>query len=405
MLNVVLVGILFAAVAMVLNSCGALLQAEGARRATRTKPAAIQPRYLAGMLLDLVAWGFAVMALRVLPVFAVQALIGGTIALTAVVSARLIGARLPMATRLAVTGCLAGLVLVAASAGSEQPPVHRPGVDVVLLASLLLLAVGVLVLRQGKHAWPLAVVSGLGFGGGAVSVRAAHVQTGDGRPRTVARPAVDVPRGRVLAGRHGGLHSGAEPRRRRRGHRGLHRDRGARAGNGRNLAAGRPGPARLGLGARVRARGGPRRHRRDREGATAAPAPHQVAVPFRTRQRCFTGNDVCMTWEDVVAIASELPEVEESTSYGTPALKVKGKGFARLRTEAEGGLVLMCGMDEKEALLASGDPAFYTTPHYNGYGAILVDLERVARDQLEELIEEAWRSRAPARLRKTHESG
>jgi hypothetical protein len=179
MLNVVLVGILFAAVAMVLNSCGALLQADGARRATRTKPAAIQPRYLAGMLVDLVAWGCAVIALRVLPVFAVQAVIGGTIALTAVVSARLIGARLPTATRLAVTACLAGLVLVAASAGSERPAVHRPGVDVVLLASLLLLAVGVLVLRQGKHAWPLAVVSGLGFGGGAVSVRAAHVQTGD----------------------------------------------------------------------------------------------------------------------------------------------------------------------------------------------------------------------------------
>src|SRR5918994_1212201 len=114
MLNVVLVGILFAAVAMVLNSCGALLQAEGARRATRTKPAAIQPRYLAGMLLDLVAWGFAVMALRVLPVFAFRALIGATFAPTAVVSPRLIGARLPMATRLAVTACLAGLVLVAA---------------------------------------------------------------------------------------------------------------------------------------------------------------------------------------------------------------------------------------------------------------------------------------------------
>ncbi len=180
MLNVVLVGILFAAVAMVLNSCGALLQAAGARRATRTRPAAIQPRYLAGMLLDLVAWGCAVMALRVLPVFAVQAVIGGTIALTALVSARLIGARLPMSTRLAVTGCLAGLVLVAASAGSEHPPVHRSGVDVVLLVSLLLLAVITLILRQGKHAWPLAVVSGLGFGGGAVSVRAAHVQTGEG---------------------------------------------------------------------------------------------------------------------------------------------------------------------------------------------------------------------------------
>src|SRR5687768_4795210 len=180
MLSAVLVGILFAAAAMVLNSCGALLQADGARRATRTKPAAVQPRYLAGMALDLVAWGCAVMALRVLPVFAVQAVIGGTIALTALVSARLIGARLPMTTRLAVTGCLAGLVLVAASAGSERPPVHRPGVDVVLLASVLLLAVGVLILRQGKHSWPLAVASGLGFGGGAVSVRAAHVQTGEG---------------------------------------------------------------------------------------------------------------------------------------------------------------------------------------------------------------------------------
>jgi hypothetical protein len=180
MLNAVLVGILFAAVAMVLNSCGALLQASGARLATRSRPALIQPRYLAGMLLDLVAWGAAVLALRVLPVFAVQAVIGGTIALTALVSARMIGALLPAATRLAVAGCLAGLVLVAASAGSEQPPVHRSGVDVVLLASVLLLAVGVLVLRQGKHAWPLAVLSGLGFGGGAVSVRAAHVQTGEG---------------------------------------------------------------------------------------------------------------------------------------------------------------------------------------------------------------------------------
>ena len=111
-----------------------------------------------------------------------------------------------------------------------------------------------------------------------------------------------------------------------------------------------------------------------------------------------------MTWDDVVAIAMGLPEVEESTSYGTPALKVKGKGFARLRSEAEGGLMLMCQMDEKEALLATGNPAFYTTPHYDGYGAILVDLEVVARDQLVELIEDAWRERAPVRLRKAFDA-
>jgi hypothetical protein len=106
------------------------------------------------------------------------------------------------------------------------------------------------------------------------------------------------------------------------------------------------------------------------------------------------------SWDDVVAIGRGLPEVEESTWYRTPSLKVRGKGFARLRTEAEGLLVLMCSLEEKEALLASGDPAFTTTPHYDGYGAVLVDLERVDAAQLAELVEEAWRRKAPARLRR-----
>ena len=104
------------------------------------------------------------------------------------------------------------------------------------------------------------------------------------------------------------------------------------------------------------------------------------------------------TWEDVVRLASGLPEVEVSTWYRTPALKVAGKGFARLRTEAEGGLVVLCGHDEKAALLDSGDAAFFTTPHYDGYGSIIVDLDRVDVDQLRELLEEAWRLKAPKRL-------
>ena len=106
------------------------------------------------------------------------------------------------------------------------------------------------------------------------------------------------------------------------------------------------------------------------------------------------------TWDDVVAAATALPEVQESTSYGTPALKVKGKGFARLRTEAEGGLMLRCSMPEKEALLASGDPAFFTTPHYDGYPCILVDLTRIEPDQLAEMVEEAWWQRAPVTVRR-----
>lgn len=104
-----------------------------------------------------------------------------------------------------------------------------------------------------------------------------------------------------------------------------------------------------------------------------------------------------MTWEDVVALASGLPEVAESTWFRTPSLKVRGKGFARLRSEAEGGLVLMCSLDEKEALLAAGG-AYYTTPHYDGYGAILVDLDRADPDELRELVVESWRLKAPKTL-------
>ncbi|WP_214406009.1 hypothetical protein [Pseudonocardia lacus] len=173
------VGILLAIVAMVLYSGGALLQAEGTRRATRRRPVAVQPRYLIGLSLDFLAFLCVAAALRELPVFAVQAVVGGAIALTAVVGAWLVGARMTSAMRLAVAGCLGGLVLVAASAGPEQPPARQQGVDVVLLVACLLLAVAVLVLRQSRRAWPLAAIAGIGFGGISLSVRAAHVQTAE----------------------------------------------------------------------------------------------------------------------------------------------------------------------------------------------------------------------------------
>ncbi|MGI5217557.1 MmcQ/YjbR family DNA-binding protein [Nocardia sp. CA-290969] len=112
-----------------------------------------------------------------------------------------------------------------------------------------------------------------------------------------------------------------------------------------------------------------------------------------------------LSWENVVRLATELPEVAESTSYRTPALKVAGKSFARLRSEAEGGLVLRCEMAEKQALLASGDPAFYTTAHYDGYPYILIDLDRVDTEQLRELLDAAWWLVAPAKLRRTRDSG
>jgi hypothetical protein len=110
------------------------------------------------------------------------------------------------------------------------------------------------------------------------------------------------------------------------------------------------------------------------------------------------------TWDDVTKIALALPKTEVSTWYGTPGVKVAGRGFLRLRTEAEGGLVVMCDLDKKNALLESGDPAFFTTPHYDGWGSVLVNLKKVKRAELAHLITESWRRKAPAKLLKAFDA-
>jgi hypothetical protein len=110
------------------------------------------------------------------------------------------------------------------------------------------------------------------------------------------------------------------------------------------------------------------------------------------------------TWKDVTTIALALPKTEVSMWYGTLGVKVAGKGFLRYRTESDGGLVVLCDLDKKAALLASGDPAYYTTPHYDGYGSILVNLEKVKRADLVYLITESWRRKAPLGLLKAFDA-
>jgi hypothetical protein len=104
------------------------------------------------------------------------------------------------------------------------------------------------------------------------------------------------------------------------------------------------------------------------------------------------------SWADVVAIGEGLPGVEESTWYGTEALKVKGKGFCRLRDEGATLVVPVVDLEDKEALLRSDPEVFFTTPHYDGHAYVLVRLAAVERDALGELVEDAWRLRAPDSL-------
>jgi hypothetical protein len=111
------------------------------------------------------------------------------------------------------------------------------------------------------------------------------------------------------------------------------------------------------------------------------------------------------TEDDVRELALALPEVVEDQWYRTPAYKVAGRGFLRLRTEAEGGLVVFVADEgEKQALLGADPEAFFTTPHYDGYAVVLVRLPAVDRAELAELITESWRHKAPVRLRKAFDA-
>jgi hypothetical protein len=110
------------------------------------------------------------------------------------------------------------------------------------------------------------------------------------------------------------------------------------------------------------------------------------------------------TEDDVRRIALSLPETVEKPWYGTPGFRVEDKGFLRIRSEAEGGLVVFVeDLGEKEALLASDPGKFFTTPHYDGYATVLVNLTAIEVDELTELITDSWRLRAPKRVLKQYE--
>jgi hypothetical protein len=124
------------------------------------------------------------------------------------------------------------------------------------------------------------------------------------------------------------------------------------------------------------------------------------------------------TWEDVRRIANSLPEVSEEDMRGSLAWRVHKTLFVwerplrrtdleALGDDAPDGPILAARVPElgvKEALIATDSDVYFTIPHFNGYPAILVLLDKIARPELEELIVEAWLSRAPKRLVRQWES-
>ena len=101
-------------------------------------------------------------------------------------------------------------------------------------------------------------------------------------------------------------------------------------------------------------------------------------------------------WADVVKIGSDLPELEESTSYGRPALKVRGKFVAAMRTNPD-ALVVRCDLEEKPFLLEARPEILFETPHYHGWGYMLLKPE-ASLDDLREFLTDSWLLAAPKKL-------
>ncbi|MGQ5261622.1 MmcQ/YjbR family DNA-binding protein [Micromonospora sp. ZYX-F-536] len=123
------------------------------------------------------------------------------------------------------------------------------------------------------------------------------------------------------------------------------------------------------------------------------------------------------SWDDVRRIALALPETSERASYdGLPAWRVRDKPFvwerplrradlAALGAAAPDGPLLGVRVPDlgvMEALLADDPSVYLTTPHFDGYPAVLVRLDRISLPELTEVITEGWYARAPKRLAAAH---
>jgi hypothetical protein len=118
------------------------------------------------------------------------------------------------------------------------------------------------------------------------------------------------------------------------------------------------------------------------------------------------------SWDDVRRIALALPETEERVSRERAQWRVKDKLFVwerplrqsdlrALGADAPDGPILGARVEHevaKQALIADDPDVFFTTPHFDGYPAVLVQLEKISVEDLDEVIVEAWLVRAPKRL-------
>lgn len=153
--------------------------------------------------------------------------------------------------------------------------------------------------------------------------------------------------------------------------------------------------------------------------AAKAPQPivpltnEQVADAWGTDWRILTATAGALSVDDVARLARDLPEVTEAESRGSLTWKVRGKSFAWERPFSKADLkrfgdvtppdgpiaaVRVEDLHEKEAVLAAKRPGVFTIPHFDGYAAVLIQLNATDPETLRELVTDGWLAMAPAGL-------
>ena len=101
-----------------------------------------------------------------------------------------------------------------------------------------------------------------------------------------------------------------------------------------------------------------------------------------------------MTFDDVRTLVLAWPEIEDGSSYGTPALKVRKKMLVRLKEDGDSLVMPGVPPDERDMLVESQPTVFYFTDHYRDYPIVLIRLSKAKRTTVEPLLRRHWRTLA-----------
>lgn len=170
------VGLLAAVAGAVVYGIGSVLQAVGVRRSAdrgrRVLGAAVQLTYLGGVGCDLLGWALSLVALRCLPVFVVQAVLAGSLAVTVVLAAVTIGTSLRRTDWYGIGAVMVALAVIGSAGGAQRAAPPPRAVELGLVVGLV---VGVAVIGAACR-WAssaaVAAMAGVAFGGGALAARA-----------------------------------------------------------------------------------------------------------------------------------------------------------------------------------------------------------------------------------------